>query len=120
MQGTRYVARINFLERTGMCIARREMRLALGKPRFVECAICGVMLDLGTIDMGYEALYRHLIMRHVPRNVTLFESESEDTENETDSDDLTESEDDGKVADEERKDDDSFDDEEKDFSEEEV
>lgn len=97
------------------------MRSAPGKPRFVECAVCGVMLDLGTIEMGYKAFCRQSMLHHVPRDVTLFESEDENTESEdeADNDDGAESESDAEEADEEREGDDSFDDEEKDFSEEE-
>lgn len=119
MQETRYVARTEFLVRTGMCVARKEMRAAPGKSRLVECAVCGVMLDLGPIDLGYKVFYRHLMMRRVPRNVMLVETESEDTENETDSDDLMQPEDDGEEIDEEKEGKDTFEDEEEYFSDEE-
>lgn len=127
MQSTRYVARVEFLERVGMCSERKDMRSAPGKPRFVECAICKAMLDLGTIDKGISAFHAHLILRHVPQEVSLFELEDEeDVQHNEDADDegkdgeghSTEFQGPEDEVDEGQEDGDSFDEEEEGFSDE--
>ena len=62
--GTRYVARIDLLTRTGLCYARRDLEMTPGKPRIVQCAECGAFIHLGPINMGVAAFEDHREMRH--------------------------------------------------------
>jgi hypothetical protein len=64
MTGTRYVARIELLKRTNLCIARNDLGNTPGKPSIIQCKECGAIVHLGPIDMGVNAFAEHLAMRH--------------------------------------------------------
>ena len=84
MTGTRYVARIELLKRTNLCIDRNDLSKTPGKPSIIQCGECGAIIHLGPIDMGINAFAEHLAWRHTAKECDDSDVEYSDNEDEDD------------------------------------
>ncbi|KAJ3543447.1 hypothetical protein NMY22_g3133 [Coprinellus aureogranulatus] len=84
MHGNRYISRVTCLKSTGVCIEWKDVVPSRGKPRVVECAKCGAVIDLGPISIGIRAYLEHVEARH---GVLVEEDDGNDADDEKEEED---------------------------------